>query len=109
MNLNFSEAAKGVDKEVVLNVVDTCPKCQGSRSEPGTKAVKCPYCNGTGTETVSTGPFIMRTTCRRCAGTKMYIPKPCLECEGKGSSVQRKKITVPVPAGKFLLLYFQTG
>merc|ERR1712071_675713 len=85
--------------DIVLNVVDTCPKCRGSRSEPGTSAVKCPFCNGTGMETVSTGPFIMRTTCRRCAGTKMYIPKPCLECEGKGSSVQRKKITVPVPAG----------
>jgi len=99
MNLKFAEAAKGVNKDIVLNVVDTCPKCNGSRCEPGTSAVKCPFCNGTGMETVSTGPFIMRTTCRRCLGTKMYIPKPCLECEGKGSTVQRKKVTVPVPAG----------
>ena len=99
MNLTFSQAAKGVNKEVVLNVVDTCPKCRGSRSEPGTKAVKCPYCNGTGMETVSTGPFVMRTTCRKCLGSRMYISRPCIECEGKGQTVQRRKVTVPVPAG----------
>lgn len=103
MNLTFAQAAKGVNKEINLNVVDTCPKCRGSRSEPGTKAVKCPYCNGTGMETISTGPFIMRSTCRRCMGSRMHIPNPCMECEGKGSTVQRKKVTVPVPAGTFSL------
>jgi DnaJ family protein A protein 3 len=30
----------------------------------------------------------------------MYIKFPCTECEGKGSTVQRKKVTVPVPAGE---------
>lgn len=29
----------------------------------------------------------------------MHIPRPCMECEGKGSTVQRKTVTVPVPAG----------
>ena len=100
MNLTFAQAAKGVNKDVSLNVVDTCIKCRGSRSEPGFKAVKCPYCNGTGMETISTGPFIMRSTCRRCQGSRMHISRPCLECEGKGSTVQRKTVTVPVPAGK---------
>ncbi|CAB3225393.1 unnamed protein product [Arctia plantaginis] len=99
MNLKFSEAARGVNKEVNLNVVDTCPKCSGSRCELGTKAIKCPYCNGTGMETFSRGPFVMRSTCRHCHGTRMHIKFPCEECEGKGSSVQRKKVTVPVPAG----------
>ncbi|XP_031844957.1 dnaJ homolog l(2)tid, mitochondrial isoform X2 [Nomia melanderi] len=99
MNLTFSQAARGVNKEVVLNVVDTCVKCSGSRCEPGTKAVKCPYCNGTGMETVSTGPFVMRGTCRYCHGTRTYIRYKCTECEGKGQSVQRKKVIVPVPAG----------
>jgi DnaJ family protein A protein 3 len=40
-------------------------------------------------------------------GSRMHIPNPCLECEGKGSTVQRKKVTVPVPAGRIpLYLYF---
>ncbi|KAK1124050.1 hypothetical protein K0M31_020481 [Melipona bicolor] len=99
MNLTFSQAARGINKEVQLNVVDTCLKCRGSRCEPGTKAVKCQYCNGSGMETISTGPFVMRSTCRYCNGTRMFIKYPCMECEGKGQTVQRKKITVPVPAG----------
>ncbi|CAG4961020.1 unnamed protein product [Colias eurytheme] len=99
INLRFTEAARGVNKDININVVDICPKCQGSRCELGTKAIKCTYCNGTGMETFSRGPFVMRSTCRHCHGTRMLIKFPCVECEGKGSSVQRKKITVPVPAG----------
>lgn len=45
------------------------------------------------------GPFLMKSTCRQCQGTRVTIKNPCLECHGKGSSVQRKKVTVPVPAG----------
>ncbi|KAG7305029.1 Protein tumorous imaginal discs-mitochondrial [Plutella xylostella] len=99
VNLRFTEAARGVNKDINLNIIDTCPKCQGGRAEPGTKAVKCNYCNGTGMETFSRGPFVMRSTCRHCHGTRMIIKFPCVECEGKGQSVQRKKVTVPVPAG----------
>ncbi|KAJ8728826.1 hypothetical protein PYW07_006522 [Mythimna separata] len=99
VNLKFTEAARGVNKEINVNVIDTCPKCSGSRCEPGTKSIKCTYCNGTGMETFSRGPFVMRSTCRHCHGTRMLIKFPCIECEGKGQSVQRKKVIVPVPAG----------
>ncbi|XP_022251474.1 protein tumorous imaginal discs, mitochondrial-like, partial [Limulus polyphemus] len=99
MNLTFREASRGVNKDVIINVPDTCSKCNGSRCEPGTEAVKCPSCNGTGMETVSSGPFVMRTTCRSCHGTRMYIKFPCTNCEGKGTTIQRKTVTVPVPAG----------
>ncbi|XP_077279364.1 dnaJ homolog l(2)tid, mitochondrial isoform X2 [Temnothorax americanus] len=99
MNLTFSQAARGVNKDINVNVVDTCPKCGGSRCEIGTKPAKCFSCNGTGMETISTGPFVMSSTCRYCQGTKMHIKFPCTECNAKGQTVQRKKITVPVPAG----------
>ncbi|XP_026736145.1 protein tumorous imaginal discs, mitochondrial-like isoform X1 [Trichoplusia ni] len=99
VNLRFTEAARGVNKDLNVNIVDTCTKCGGTRCEPGTKAIKCTYCNGTGMETFSRGPFVMRSTCRHCHGTRMLIKFPCVECEGKGQSVQRKKVTVPVPAG----------
>ncbi|KAK2574939.1 hypothetical protein KPH14_008705 [Odynerus spinipes] len=99
MNLTFSQAARGVNKDIQLNVVDVCPKCEGSRCEPGTKAARCQQCNGTGMETISTGPFVMRSTCRYCHGTRMHIKFPCRHCSGKGQLVQAKKVTVPVPAG----------
>ncbi|XP_030763599.1 protein tumorous imaginal discs, mitochondrial-like isoform X2 [Sitophilus oryzae] len=99
LRVSFSQAARGTNKDVTINVVDTCPKCKGSRCELGTKATKCTFCNGTGMESITTGPFIMRSTCRYCQGTRMYIKHKCVECEGKGSTVQRKTITIPVPAG----------
>ncbi len=48
MELTFSEAAKGVNKELSVNIDDTCPRCDGHGSEPGTRVSHCHYCNGTG-------------------------------------------------------------
>lgn len=48
MELTFSEAAKGVNKDLSVNIEDDCPRCNGSGSEPGTKVSQCHYCNGTG-------------------------------------------------------------
>ncbi|XP_066593913.1 protein tumorous imaginal discs, mitochondrial-like isoform X2 [Prorops nasuta] len=99
MNLTFSQAARGVNKEIELNVVDVCPMCNGNRCAPGYAPLPCTYCNGTGMETMTTGPFVMRSTCRYCHGKKEYIKYPCPECHTKGQVVMRKKVIVPVPAG----------
>lgn len=101
MTLTFEEAARGVHKDVRVNVTETCPKCSGSRCAPGSSPVKCRACNGTGMETIATGPFVMRSACRRCRGSRQTIQDPCPECQGKGTTVNRKKVTVPVPAGPF--------
>lgn len=50
-------------------------------------------------ETISNGPFIMRSTCRRCHGTRVLIKNPCKVCHGEGVKQQRKKITITVPPG----------
>ncbi|KAI5754521.1 hypothetical protein M8J77_009208 [Diaphorina citri] len=99
MKLTFTQAARGVNKDVVLKIMDTCTRCHGEKCEPGTKAQKCHYCNGTGLETISTGPFVMRSTCRYCKGSRNLIKNPCTTCDGKGQFAQRQTITVPVPAG----------
>lgn len=99
MNLSFAQAARGVNKDINVNIMDTCGKCNGSKCEPGSKPARCQHCNGTGMETISTGPFVMRSTCRYCQGSRMHIKNPCTDCSGKGQKLQRKKVTVPVPAG----------
>ena len=48
MDLTFQEAARGANKEININVKETCPKCAGTKAEPGTKPSKCHHCNGTG-------------------------------------------------------------
>lgn len=101
MNLTFEEAARGCLKDTVVNVLDDCPKCHGSKAAPGSKPVKCTACNGTGMETIATGPFVMRTTCRRCRGMRQINSNPCGHCKATGKVSVRKNVTVPVPAGKF--------
>ncbi|XP_078096602.1 dnaJ heat shock protein family (Hsp40) member A3a isoform X2 [Mustelus asterias] len=99
MELTFTQAAKGVNKEITLNLEDTCQRCDGKGNEPGTKVQHCHYCNGTGMETLNTGPFVMRSTCRRCGGRGSVMTTPCIVCRGKGQSKQKRTVMVPVPAG----------
>jgi len=99
IKLSFKEAALGHSKTISLNVRDTCPTCKGTCSKLGSKSVKCSHCNGTGTETISHGIHVFRQTCRVCAGTRRVNPHPCDACAGKGKTVQRKTLSVDVPAG----------
>ncbi|XP_028259475.1 dnaJ homolog subfamily A member 3, mitochondrial-like isoform X2 [Parambassis ranga] len=99
MELTFSEAVKGVNKELSVNIDDDCPRCDGRGNEPGTKVSRCHYCNGTGMESINTGPFMMRSSCRRCGGRGSIIITVCALCRGSGQYKKRQTITVPVPAG----------
>nr|XP_023666456.1 dnaJ homolog subfamily A member 3, mitochondrial-like isoform X1 [Paramormyrops kingsleyae] len=99
MELTFTQAAKGVNKEITISLEDTCQRCDGRGHEPGTKAQRCQQCNGSGMETVNTGPFVMRSTCRRCGGRGSVITSPCMACQGTGQTKQRRTVMVPVPAG----------
>ncbi|XP_027279811.1 dnaJ homolog subfamily A member 3, mitochondrial isoform X1 [Cricetulus griseus] len=99
MELTFNQAAKGVNKEFTVNIMDTCERCDGKGNEPGTKVQHCHYCGGSGMETINTGPFVMRSTCRRCGGRGSIITTPCVVCRGAGQAKQKKRVTIPVPAG----------
>ncbi|CAL8333889.1 unnamed protein product [Lota lota] len=99
MELTFAQAAKGVTKEMTVNIDDACQRCAGKGSEPGTTVSRCNYCNGTGTETVNTGPFVMRSACRRCGGRGSIVTTPCVLCRGSGQTKQRQPVKVAVPAG----------
>lgn len=99
LSVTFKEAAIGCEKETEISSPDMCGVCHGSCCEPGRSPIKCPYCHGTGTETITNGPYMLRSTCRVCKGSRMYIKDPCRACQGKGQTLQRKRIVVPVPAG----------
>uniref|UniRef100_A0A8B9KF87 DnaJ homolog subfamily A member 3, mitochondrial n=1 Tax=Astyanax mexicanus TaxID=7994 RepID=A0A8B9KF87_ASTMX len=99
MELTFTQAAKGVNKEITVNIDGTCQRCDGKGHEPGSKIQHCHQCNGSGMETVNTGPFVMRSTCRRCGGRGSVVTHPCTSCRGTGQTKQRRTVMVPVPAG----------
>ncbi|KAL5110993.1 hypothetical protein TcWFU_009901 [Taenia crassiceps] len=99
INLSFEDAAKGVTREIAVNVVVPCSTCEGSRCQPGTGMTTCPNCSGSGQETISTGPFLLRTTCRRCSGTGSIVRYPCRACNGTGKTIGRENVKVAIPPG----------
>ncbi|XP_027053817.1 dnaJ homolog subfamily A member 3, mitochondrial-like [Pocillopora damicornis] len=99
LNLSFMDAAKGCNKDITTRTKVVCNRCNGKRAEPGTTYSQCPTCKGTGEETVNTGFFHMRSTCRRCGGQGVFISSPCKKCNGKGRVNETKTITIPIPAG----------
>lgn len=48
MELTFTQAAKGVNKEISVSIDSACQRCDGKGYEPGTKVQHCHYCNGSG-------------------------------------------------------------
>lgn len=65
----------------------------------GRTAQTCPFCDGVGFETVSESTIPVRTTCRVCKGTGLYIMYKCVECLGFGQVLGERRLIIPVPPG----------
>jgi molecular chaperone DnaJ len=99
MQITLEEAAFGVDKEIEIRKLDTCDKCNGKGSEPGSRTVSCPTCGGRGQVISSRGFFQVSQTCPRCRGVGQIIEKPCRQCEGEGRVEKPGRIKLKIPAG----------
>ncbi len=103
LDIDFSEAAFGVDRDISLNRLSECSKCHGTGAEPGSTMHTCDHCGGKGrTEHVrNTILGGMRTVseCHTCHGTGKLYDKKCNECDGKGTEKKKSTIKISVPAG----------
>ena len=99
LTISFMEAAKGTEKEIEIQRLETCPKCSGTGAAPGNKVVTCPSCNGRGQIIRSQGFFQVSSTCPNCNGQGVIFTEPCSSCNGKGRSPQFRKVKIKVPAG----------
>ena len=103
MDINFQEAAFGVEKEIEIFKWEDCPKCKATGCEDGTQPTTCPACNGTGEiRQVSKsilGQFVNVHTCSRCSGSGRIIEHPCKNCSGKGKIRNKHKLSVKIPQG----------
>lgn len=103
IQIEFEEAVFGVEKEIKIDHLETCEKCNGSGAEPGSKPEKCPTCGGSGkvqqtTQTIL-GHFTQITTCPACHGKGVKINNPCKACKGYGRIEAEKSIELKIPAG----------
>jgi molecular chaperone DnaJ len=103
LNISFEEAAFGTKKEIEIERIEECDKCNGIGSEERDGLIACPQCNGTGFQTHSQrtpfGTFTTRTTCRKCRGEGKTIKNPCSKCHGTGRIKKKRKIWVKIPEG----------
>ena len=98
-NVSFEEAVTGTSVLLHVRVAGVCSKCSGSRSELGYTGNVCPYCEGTGEETVRTGHIVGRKECSYCMGEKIFIKFKCLECEGIGRILYDRPYYFNIPPG----------
>ena len=103
IQVEFSEAAFGCEKEIQVNTAETCSTCNGTKAKPGTSATTCQKCGGTGqirvTQRTILGAMQSVQTCDACHGEGKIIKDPCSACHGQGKIRTSKKITVTIPAG----------
>ncbi len=99
MEISFTEAALGVEKEIDVNRPTACDTCGGTGGKPGTPVHKCNVCQGRGQVKYQRGLFAASRPCHGCRGTGKKIPSPCEECDGLGTRPRSEKMTVKIPSG----------
>lgn len=99
LELTLEEAAKGVEKELVIERYVACEKCNSSGSKSGSGTKKCHTCGGRGVVTRSAGIFVQQSECPTCHGTGELISDPCDACRGEGRVQKDTNIKLRIPAG----------
>ncbi|MFH1405241.1 MAG: molecular chaperone DnaJ [Patescibacteria group bacterium] len=103
LELSFSQAVFGVEKEVVVTKPCACERCGGVGAEPGTSMKTCGNCGGSGVHVTSQhtilGIIQQKRTCSACHGNGEEPEKKCSACSGSGTETKRKNLTITVPAG----------
>lgn len=103
VRISFKDAVFGCDKELDLNLKETCKTCGGSGAKPGTAPETCTKCGGKGQVVMTSqtlfGMMQNVQTCPDCHGTGKIVRDKCPDCHGNGYIPERKKIQVSIPAG----------
>jgi molecular chaperone DnaJ len=101
--IDFMDAVKGIEKEILLDKQNVCDRCKGDGAEPGSSLKTCPTCQGKGKVTQQTqtmfGTFAQTATCPTCHGQGKTPEKECSKCHGAGRLRERKPLKVKIPAG----------
>ncbi|MBS1984434.1 MAG: molecular chaperone DnaJ [Bdellovibrionales bacterium] len=99
LEVDFEEAAFGVEKTITLPRDATCKTCSGSGAKPGTSAETCSTCRGAGEIRFQQGFFTLSKTCPDCGGSGRTIKHKCHDCRGAGRISENVKLAVKIPAG----------
>ncbi|MFC0678231.1 molecular chaperone DnaJ [Lysobacter korlensis] len=103
VEVELDEVIFGTRRDIEVNTAVLCDTCGGSCAAPGTSAVTCDICHGTGqiSRTVRSllGNVMTSSPCGTCRGYGTVIPNPCPTCAGQGRVRATRNIPVDIPAG----------
>jgi molecular chaperone DnaJ len=99
LEISFEESAAGSETTIQIPREETCETCTGTGAAPGTTAVTCSQCKGSGQLRYQQGFLTVARPCSTCRGTGKTIAKPCQTCRGAGRVGRERKLTVKIPAG----------
>lgn len=103
VEISFEDAVFGTEKELHINLDDTCSHCKGTTAEPGYELKTCDTCKGSGQVVTATrtifGNIQQAVVCPTCKGQGKQPEKVCTVCNGKGTERKAQKVKLKVPAG----------
>ena len=103
LELEFTDAVFGAEREVRASRLEHCSICGGSGAEPGTQRVPCAACDGAGevrrVQRNVFGRFVNVAPCEACEGEGTTIQHPCNGCGGIGREQRNRRLKVKIPAG----------
>ena len=103
IEVDLDEIVFGTKREIEVDTAILCETCNGSCCAPGTQAVTCDICRGTGSIQRSVrsllGNVMTSSPCGTCRGYGTIIPNPCPTCAGQGRVRAKRTVQVDVPAG----------
>jgi molecular chaperone DnaJ len=100
LELEFSEAALGCEKEIRFARTADCVSCRGTGAEGGAAGlISCASCEGQGFHRTKTGFFTTRRECQACGGAGEVARVPCKTCAGAGLCESERVFTVRIPPG----------
>lgn len=103
VEVELEEVVFGTQRDLEVDTAVLCQTCNGSCAAPGTSAVTCDICRGTGQIQRAVrsllGNVMTSSPCGTCRGYGTIIPNPCATCQGQGRVRARRTIPVDIPAG----------
>ncbi len=101
--LGFRDAVFGARRDLEIDRLVACERCQGNGAEPGTAPVACRTCGGAGqVQAVRRSVFgtvMTAAPCTSCRGTGQEVLDPCETCFGEGRRREQTTVTIEIPAG----------
>tara|TARA_B110000261_G_scaffold127125_1_gene142141 strand:+ start:389 stop:1522 length:1134 start_codon:yes stop_codon:yes gene_type:complete len=99
LSVSLEDAYKGLERKIDYTTYKKCGSCNGNGAEPGSKPIKCSYCEGNGKIRSSQGFFTVQQTCPQCHGNGETISKACKKCSGDGKIQSDESVSVKIPKG----------